>query len=459
MYATKAIPRVAVGLLLALGLAACGGTPQSSTPEPNTSTAAEASAPASIAAAASNEPAPAAEGEQVTLLVWDQHAEGEGGAADKVYADFMAKHPNIKIQREITTLDQLRATASTALASGTGPDVIYHDVTPGRELSQAGLLLPLDEFAADFGWRDRFFPAGLQWTISDGKITGLGLEYEFVGVFYNRTLIEQAGLMIPQTLDQTLAFCQQSQAQGKVPFAFPSAAGWPHYFSFTMPVHNVVGVDAMAKLLFEGQGSWNTPEMVEAVNVFYRRMRDAGCFGDLAEGLDWDGARDLMYTGEALAIPTGTWIVGDLLANADPSYEWELTPFPSVRDGQRVYTAGMGSAYFISAATEHPREAAQFLDYLFSDEAVKVWIEDARFTPPVPADTAAMELPPLFKFVVDTLQDAGRGEGGVELGYNVDLLVPEEFNTMMRDGFQAVLAGAKTPEQQLADLQELWEQR
>ena len=35
--------------------------------------------------------------------------------------------------------------------------------------------------------------------------------------------------------------------------------------------------------------------------------------------------------------------------------------------------------------------------------------------------------------------------------------VPEGFNTMMQDGFQAVLAGIKTPAEQVADLEKAWE--
>src|SRR5215213_4971350 len=45
----------------------------------------------------------------------------------------------------------------TAVAGGAGPDVIG---TPGpsfaMQLAQAGRLVPLDEFAEQFGWADRF---------------------------------------------------------------------------------------------------------------------------------------------------------------------------------------------------------------------------------------------------------------------------------------------------------------
>ena len=46
----------------------------------------------------------------------------------------------------------------------------------------------------------------------------------------------------------------------------------------------------------------------------------------------------------------------------------------------------------------------------------------------------------------------------MQFGYNVDVLAPPEFNDAMQNGFQAILAGDKTPEQQAADLQAAWEE-
>jgi len=41
---------------------------------------------------------------------------------------------------------------------------------------------------------------------------------------------------------------------------------------------------------------------------------------------------------------------------------------------------------------------------------------------------------------------------------HVDVLAPPEFNEMMLSGFQAILVGDKTPEQQAADLEAAWEE-
>jgi raffinose/stachyose/melibiose transport system substrate-binding protein len=398
--------------------------------------------------------------EQITLLVWDQHGGPADAAATQIYDNFMALHPNITIERELVPFDQIRATARTALASGTGPDVLYHDVTPSRELFRAGLIVPLDDYAEQYGWVDRFYPSGLEWTVLNDQIIGLGLEYEFVGVFVNKTLMEQEGFEIPETLDEVLAFCEEASARGYIPFAHGQLSGWPTFFSFAMPLNNILGIDNLEQLLFDKEGRWDTPDVIRAIEVFHIDMRDAGCFIEDVNGFDWQNQQDSFFSGEALMLPTGTWVVGEINESMPAEWEVEMVPFMAIEEGgERVYTAGMGSAYFISAGSPHPDAAALFLDYIFSEEAARIWAEVAGFVPPVEFDTDGLNIPPLSQFVLETLRAAGTGSGDLRLGFNVDLLTSQEFNTMMIDGFQAVTAGIKTAEEQAADLQRLWEQQ
>lgn len=443
---------ISVLLMFSFLLTACGTATQTPATQAPATQPPGTQAPAVTTAPAAQEP--------VTLLVWDAFGDNQP-AADTVYANFMAAHPNITIQEEPVPLEQALVTVKTALSSGTGPDIIYHDVTPERDMFAQGLILDLTSYADQYKWKDSFYPSGLGFTTTnDGKIFGLGLEFEFVGVFYNKTLMDQEGFKVPSTISETLDFCKQAKAKGYIPFSFGQNPGWQAYFSFTMPVHNMVGIDYMTNLVKNGVGSWDTPDILKAVNVFYVDMKNAGCFSDDVNGLDWDGMQAMLWSGKALMIPTGSWLVPSIIANTqDGKYTFEMMPFPEIEGGKggRVYTAGMGSAWAVSAATKHPAEAAMLLDYIFSPEAVKIWYEQAHFIPPVNVDASSFNLPPLTKFVAATLNKYALTPGG--MGYNIDVLVPSEFDVMLSSGFQAVWAGTKTPEQQLADLEKIWEAR
>lgn len=397
----------------------------------------------------------------VELVLWDQPGYSSDSVAPEIIAEFEAANPNIKIRRELYTIDQLTATAKTAMASGTGPDIIYTEVGAGREMFRAGLIRDITDFSAEFGWKDQYYPAAYKFGVDRDKLYGLGLEYEYAGVFYNDTLFKQEGWKVPETEAELLELCKAASAKGYVPVAHSQNPGYQNYFSFTMPLHNIVGVPDMEKLLFEGEGSWNTPDVIKAINVFDKNMRDANCFAPDVNGMTGDDANDLMISGKSLLEPIGTWVVGTLVEGTAGQYDIKMMPFPSIEGGKggRVYTAGMGSLYMISNKTEHAREAAIFLDFLLSPENGRKWVEKARFIPPFPVDTTGLDISPLQEYVLKTLTDAATGQGGYQLGYNVDLFVPDPFNTMMRDGFQAVMAGTKTAEAQAADLEALWQAR
>ncbi|MDP9364388.1 MAG: extracellular solute-binding protein [Chloroflexota bacterium] len=394
--------------------------------------------------------------DEVTLRVWDQFTGPEGAVVDQIYESFTEQNPNVTIEREAFDTDQMRQTVNTALASGTGPDIIFYDTGPGYAgvLQEANLLLPLDPMADQYGWRERLVESALQGGSIDGQLYGLPLQIDLIGLYVNRTLMEEQGFQTPETVEQLIQLCGQASEAGLIPLAFGDQEGWPAFHQFSVTSNQMLGPDAMRQLLFEGQGSWDSPEMVTAIRTFFVEMRDAGCFGEDPNALTYDDANALFYSGQALMAPTGSWLISELEENM-PDQDVALVPFPAISGGQgSVWVSGLGSAYYVSANSQHQEQAGRFLDFLFSPETAQRWVGEADFFVPVEVDTAALELSPLARSVFDVLQAAAAGQ--TPLGYNIDVLTPPEFNDTMLNGFQAILAGDKTPEQQAADLQAAW---
>jgi raffinose/stachyose/melibiose transport system substrate-binding protein len=396
--------------------------------------------------------------EPVTLRVWDQFTGPESEAVDQIYAAFTAANPNITIEREVVSDQQMRQTANVALSSGTGPDVAYYAPGPAYAgvLADAGVIIPLDDIAEEYGWTERVAAAALEQAKIDGVLYGLPLEIDLIGMYANRTLLDQEGWEIPETIDEMIAFCQTAKEAGYVPLAFSNNPGWSAFHQFTFTSNNMIGPAAMEKLLFDHDGRWDSPEQIQAIDDFFVKLRDAGCFSDDVNALSYDDGNSLFFSGQALLHPTGSWLLSDIEENM-PDAEIEFVPFPAVEGGQgRFWNSGLGSNWVVSSQSEHQEEVAQFLDYLISPEAAKMWAEEASIPLPVTLDTSDLEVSPLFKTVVDVLNSASAGE--TELGYNIDVLVPAAFNEVMQSGFQAILAGDKTPEQQAADMQAAWDE-
>jgi hypothetical protein len=80
-------------------------------------------------------------------------------------------------------------------------------------------------------------------------------------------------------------------------------------------------------------------------------------------------------------------------------------------------------------------------------------METFNTIPAHPVDTKGLDVPPLFKQVLDDLSKST--EAGA-FGYNIDVLTPANFNEVMFSGFQEVLAGTRSPGEQAAALQDAW---
>jgi raffinose/stachyose/melibiose transport system substrate-binding protein len=400
-----------------------------------------------------------AQDEPVELRVWDQFTDpNETANAEAIYAAFMEQNPNITVTREVFQTQQMQEVANTAIASGTGPDVIFYDAGPGFAgvLAEAGLLVPLDDYAEQYGWKERVAAPAVEATTLDGVFYGMPLQTDLIGMYYNQTLLSEVGLEVPTTLDELVAFCGSATEAGYIPIAFADQPGWPAYHQFSMTSNQMIGPDAMRALLFENEGSWNTPEIVTAIEAFFVTLRDAGCFPEDPVAITYEDGNSLFINGEALLHTTGSWQIGEWEEQM-PDFEVGFVPFPEIPGGVGpVWISGVGSAWFITSSAENPDAAAALIDFLFSPEAVETWIGGSRYFVPVEADLSNLELGPLYQQVIDTLQSAE--EEGVQFGYNVDVLAPPEFNDMMLSGFQAILVGDKTPEQQAADLQAAWEE-
>jgi raffinose/stachyose/melibiose transport system substrate-binding protein len=73
--------------------------------------------------------------------------------------------------------------------------------------------------------------------------------------------------------------------------------------------------------------------------------------------------------------------------------------------------------------------------------------------PPLRLNPEDYNVSDLLAFTLNSLN-----ESGDQMGYNVDVLTPDTYNTMMFDGFQEVIGGTKTAQQQADDLEATMQQ-
>src|SRR5262249_49982048 len=158
-------------------------------------------------------------------------------------------------------------------------------------IATPGLLLPLDKYAAKYGWQKKFGRYTRQLRISrDGKhlgrgpISGIPDFAEMLGVFVNRSLLAKLSLGVPKTF----AECDASVAAAKSAGVTPLMIGgldkgpWSHFYDL---LADHFGSPPALIDWFNGDRSATivTPQMIKAATVLQQWVKN-GYFENGANG-------------------------------------------------------------------------------------------------------------------------------------------------------------------------------
>ena len=124
---------------------------------------------------------------------------------DKMIALFNASNPDVKVVVEATDFNSFSATLKTKIAAGDAPDVIFGRPKMFAELVSAGQLLDL----SGQGFLANVAASSLESMKVDGKVYGLPLDVQTMGVFYNKALFEANGWKVPATYSELIALCRE----------------------------------------------------------------------------------------------------------------------------------------------------------------------------------------------------------------------------------------------------------
>src|SRR3954451_2537584 len=175
----------------------------------------------------------------VTLTIWDQMVRGgQNKEVSELNKQFMAKYPNVKIERTKKSFEDLQKTVKLAVSGSDAPDVVQANQGYGQmgAMVKAKLLRPISDYAKVYGWNDRYSSTllALNSFSSDGKQFGTGELYglsqngEIVGVFYNKDMVSTP----PTTLDEFEASLADFKSKGMPGIQFGNLEAWPGIHEF-----------------------------------------------------------------------------------------------------------------------------------------------------------------------------------------------------------------------------------
>ncbi|HET8728953.1 MAG TPA: extracellular solute-binding protein [Alphaproteobacteria bacterium] len=185
-----------------------------------------------------------------TTLTFANWASAEGATRpgiEKVIADFEAANPDIDIQSEAISFSEIARQLVLRVRSGNPPDVSQLAGNDTLLLAATGKLEPLDSYLGDL--EEQVKPAAFDGLRLDGQLVALPWNQAPAGFWYNKTIMEKAGLdpeKPPRTIDElmaAMAAIKESQPD-VIPLgldttnrAFSMSSNWPWMRTFgALPV-------------------------------------------------------------------------------------------------------------------------------------------------------------------------------------------------------------------------------
>ena len=322
---------------------------------------------------------------EVTLTVWDQEVRGaQNDAIEALITAFEDTHPNVTIDRNSQSFDDLQQRTGLALSGNEVPDVLQVNNARGDmgAFVADGLLTDLTGYAEAYGWTDRFPPSVLSKmsytsdgvTFGEGSLYGLAQTGEVCGIYYSQKKLDELGLEAPTTWDEVFALVETAAAADEQPIMLGNLDQWPALHVFGPLQAHFVDAETIVTLGMGNAGAdWASEENIAALTQL-AEWGSSGALGDTPNGLGYDDAWPAFTEGTGVLLIGGSWLGPDMEAVMGEDLRF-MAPPPGA-DGTLATTGGTGIPFSIPAAAANPAAAAAFIDFLTSDDAMAMIAEN-----------------------------------------------------------------------------------
>ncbi|WP_339314747.1 extracellular solute-binding protein [Paenibacillus sp. FSL R10-2734] len=275
------------------------------------------------------------------------------------------ENPNIHIELDTLNTDQQKVKLKTQAASKEIPDItIVNPAAQMKPFVDAKLFAPLNDMLDQNGLKDTYQSGLLDYYSFDGNVYALPDGNNIEVVYYNKELFEQAGIKdTPTTFDELLQDVKTLKAKGITPIAIGEKDSWTGSFLFMNILLRTNGGPGFLQDVLDGKKTFEDPAFVEAVDRF-QDLVQAGAFPDGATSIDANAGGNIFKSGKAAMWVIGSWETGAVDASSVAGKAGAFQ-FPTVngKGDPNEFMLAPGSAFAISANSEHLQETKDFLNF------------------------------------------------------------------------------------------------
>jgi multiple sugar transport system substrate-binding protein len=312
---------------------------------------------------------------ELTFATWGNAT--EIAEFNRMIAEFEALNPGVTVTLLERPAQGYRDQAITELAASNAPDILRAGFLGDFAFyADSGATVDLSPYLEE-GFGDDFFDAA--WTIVtyDGKPYGIPLATDTHALFYNVDYINQAGITVPQSMDECWSwqeFSEQSrQAMENSDADYGHAALWnaKRWMLFLYGNGGQVLTDDLSA------SAINSEATIETIN-WMKSWYDEGLSPGSTSMKPSEQADQLFINGAIAFFISGSWHL-PALRDSMVTHEWDVTYLPCTPNGQDADLGGNGLV--VTKDSKHPELAAEFIKYVTNTENMQRFAETAFFNP------------------------------------------------------------------------------
>lgn len=312
----------------------------------------------SACSGAGSEPGAAADGGTVTIEMWDYLGQGISNTAmEAAVAAFEKANPGYEVKRTSFAYGDLAKSIVQGGVGGAVPDLAVVDVVDNQNFAALGLVKDLTE--TEGSRSGEFHPGPWTSTQMDGKTYGLPLNSNNLGLYYNKALLDEAGVAVPTTWEE-LSAAAKATANGDVSGLAISA------------VKNEQGTFQFLPFVWQTGGDLDdyATSGAEALS-FLKGMIDEGSVSSAVTNYSQEDARTQFTAGKVAMMMNGPWELQNL---ADVPFEWGVAPLPK---GKEAATGLGGENVVVLQEGKQADAAVKLAEFLTSAEGAKIYCDES----------------------------------------------------------------------------------
>jgi arabinogalactan oligomer/maltooligosaccharide transport system substrate-binding protein len=358
----------------------------------------------------------------------------------KVFDDFKAQNPGV--EWDIRGLpgggpewDRL---ARAAIASGEPVGLLMINGQQVRGWVRDGLLADLgaDPALANVLARvpDKYHLSGPGETTTRAFPLALTRGVHTTGLYYNKALLDRAGLGPPTTIADLKDMVKPLASLGVAPLVHPSGDVFFNQVLVTwlLPMIAERSGDplAFADRTVRGEVGYDSPEWIEVFETV-ADLRASGVLLDGSGAVDYATMQQLFLQGKAATTYNGTWLLPLLQAGTPAgAFELHVAPPPLVEGAVRPRPILAWTGFALPAESARSRDGVYaFLDYASRPEVDAAIVKGLQSYSPIAEsnvgieDEVAQEFLPMFADAITSLDWTWEPEITAELDSQVQALV------------------------------------